>query len=63
MPSDIREQLIHTIMKIFNYNKKQANNLFKELLMCVKQRDLVTICFPSVRYLNFSFQDYYISYG
>ena len=48
MPSDIREQLIHTIMKTFNYNKKQANNLFKELLMCVKKRDLVNICSPII---------------
>lgn len=41
MPTDIREQLIHTIMKTFNYSKQQANHLFKELLMCVKRRDLV----------------------
>jgi hypothetical protein len=52
MPSDIREQLIHTIMKTFSYNKKQANNLFKELLMCVKERDLVTIFFFCVPLLN-----------
>lgn len=39
--ADIREQLIHTIMKTFNYTKSQANNLFKELMMCVKKRDLV----------------------
>ncbi len=45
MPAEIREQLIHTIMKTFNYNKNQANNLFKELLMCVKKRDLVTSFF------------------
>lgn len=43
MPDDIREQLIHTIMKTFSYTKKQANHLFTELLMCVKRRDLVII--------------------
>jgi hypothetical protein len=41
MPPDIQEQLIHMIMKTFSYTKTQANNLFKELLMCVKKRDLV----------------------
>ena len=43
MPDDIREQLIHTIMKTFSYTKKQANHLFTELLMCDKRRDLVII--------------------
>ena len=43
MPAEIQEQLIHTIMKTFSYTKRQANNLFKELMMCVKKRDLVKI--------------------
>ncbi|CAF3698093.1 unnamed protein product [Adineta steineri] len=43
MPVDIQEQLIHTIMKTFSYTRKQANNLFKELMMCVRKRDLITI--------------------
>ncbi|CAF1143570.1 unnamed protein product [Adineta ricciae] len=43
MPADIREQLIHTIMKTFTYTKKQAHSLFKELMACVKRRDLITI--------------------
>ena len=41
MAPEIQEQLIHTIMRTFSYTKKQANNLFRELLMCVKKRDLV----------------------
>jgi len=41
MPSEIQEQLIHTIIKTFNYTRKQANDLFKELMMCVKKRELV----------------------
>lgn len=49
MPDDIREQLIHTIMKTFNYTKNQAIHLFKELLMCVKKRDLVMIQFSLKR--------------
>jgi hypothetical protein len=43
MPSEIQEQLIHTIIKTFNYTRKQANDLFKELMMCVKKRELVNI--------------------
>jgi transient receptor potential cation channel subfamily M protein 3 len=45
MPSEIQEQLIHTIIKTFNYTRKQANDLFKELMMCVKKRELVNIYF------------------
>lgn len=41
MPIEIEEQLIQTIIRIFNYTKNQANNLFQELLLCVKRRDLV----------------------
>ncbi|CAF1325694.1 unnamed protein product, partial [Rotaria sordida] len=43
MSPEIQAQLIHTIMKTFSYTKKQANNLFHELMMCVKKRDLITI--------------------
>ncbi|CAF1499010.1 unnamed protein product [Rotaria sp. Silwood1] len=43
MSPDIQAQLIHTIMKTFSYTKKQAKNLFNELMMCVKRRDLITI--------------------
>jgi transient receptor potential cation channel subfamily M protein 3 len=41
MPPEIQEQLIRTIMKTFGYTNRQANNLFRELMMCVKRRDLV----------------------
>ena len=41
MPIEIEEQLIHTIIRTFNYTKKQAKNLLEELLLCVKRRDLV----------------------
>jgi hypothetical protein len=66
MPREIQEQLIHTIMKTFNYTKKQANDLFKELMMCVKKRDLVNIFFTlNILKQKFSlyFKDYNISYG
>lgn len=41
IPIEIEEQLIHTIIRTFNYTKKQAKNLLEELLLCVKRRDLV----------------------
>jgi transient receptor potential cation channel subfamily M protein 3 len=47
MPSEIQKQLIHTIIKTFNYTRKQANDLFKELMMCVRKRELVKIAFFS----------------
>ncbi|CAF3959542.1 unnamed protein product, partial [Rotaria sp. Silwood2] len=43
MSPEIQAQLIHTAMKTFSYTKKQAKNLFNELMMCVKRRDLITI--------------------
>jgi transient receptor potential cation channel subfamily M protein 3 len=54
MPTEIQEQLIHTIMKTFNYTQQQANNLFKELMMCVKKRDLVKIIFKYLKTNIFS---------
>lgn len=41
MPNDIQEQLIQTIMKTFTYTSRQARHLLKDLMMCVKRRDLV----------------------
>ncbi|CAF4934347.1 unnamed protein product, partial [Rotaria socialis] len=43
MAPDIQAQLMHTIMKTFMYTSKQAKNIFQELMMCVKKRDLITI--------------------
>jgi hypothetical protein len=55
MSPEIQEQLIQTIMKTFAYTRKQANNLFKELMMCVKNRDLVNFCFSRKTKIVFLF--------
>ena len=41
MPAEIEEQLIETMMRTFDCNLKLARHLFKDLMMCVKERDLV----------------------
>jgi hypothetical protein len=43
MDVDVKEQLINTIMKTFFYSKEQAENLFSELLNCVKNKELVIL--------------------
>ncbi|CAF0737337.1 unnamed protein product [Didymodactylos carnosus] len=43
MPLEIQEQLIQTIIKTFGYTREQAQNLFLELMLCVKRKDLITV--------------------
>ena len=42
MSPEIQEQFTQTITRTFSCSKNQANDLFKELMLCVKKRDLVT---------------------
>ncbi|XP_074651257.1 transient receptor potential cation channel subfamily M member 3-like [Tubulanus polymorphus] len=43
MPESLRDQLILTIEKTFQYSKEQAEKLFIELMMCVKKKELITV--------------------
>jgi hypothetical protein len=45
MPESLRDQLIMTIEKIFQYSKEQAEKLFIELMLCVKKKELVGLIF------------------
>ena len=42
MPESLRDQLIMTIQKIFQYTVEQAEKLFIELMLCVKKKDMVS---------------------
>ncbi len=42
MDVDLKEQLINTIMKTFSYNKHQAENIFVELMNCVRNKEYVS---------------------
>ena len=66
MPSDIQEQLIQTLMKTFTYNARQARHVFKELMMCVKRRDLVRSSFVSIKSIRSALPrwlDHHFSHG
>ncbi|KAL8568792.1 hypothetical protein ACOMHN_000075 [Nucella lapillus] len=43
MPESLRDQLIMTIQKIFQYTVEQAEKLFIELMLCVKKKELITV--------------------
>ena len=43
MSSDTREQLLVTIEKVFSYNRRQADQVFLELSVCMKKRQFITI--------------------
>ena len=43
MPETLRNQLILTIEKTFQYNQEQAEKLFIELMLCVKKKELITV--------------------
>lgn len=43
MLEGIRDQLIVTIQKTFQYTQLQAEKLFIELMLCVKKKELVCI--------------------
>ena len=41
MPESLRDQLILTVEKTFQYSHEQAEKLFIELMLCVKKKELV----------------------
>ncbi|XP_041371939.1 transient receptor potential cation channel subfamily M member 3-like isoform X2 [Gigantopelta aegis] len=43
MPESLRDQLILTIEKTFQYTQEQAEKLFIELMLCVKKKELITV--------------------
>ncbi|ESP05269.1 hypothetical protein LOTGIDRAFT_102152, partial [Lottia gigantea] len=43
MPESLRDQLILTIQKTFQYSLEQAEKLFIELMLCVKKKELITV--------------------
>ncbi|XP_064619053.1 transient receptor potential cation channel subfamily M member 3-like isoform X3 [Lineus longissimus] len=43
MPETLRDQLILTIEKTFQYTREQAEKLFIELMMCCKKKELITV--------------------
>ena len=43
MPSELQEQLLNSIEKVFNYNRRQAENVYVELIVCMKKRQYITI--------------------
>ena len=42
MPENLRDQLIATIERTFNYSSQQAEKVFIELMLCVRKRELVS---------------------
>lgn len=43
MPPESQEQLLHAIQKLFNYNRRQAESVYVELLLCMTKRQYITI--------------------
>lgn len=43
MAPDLQEQLLNAIQKVFNYNRRQAENIYVELILCMKKRQYITI--------------------
>ncbi|XP_033750310.1 LOW QUALITY PROTEIN: transient receptor potential cation channel subfamily M member 3-like [Pecten maximus] len=43
MPESLRDQLILTIQKTFQYSQEQAEKLFIELMLCIKKKELITV--------------------
>jgi hypothetical protein len=43
MPESLRDQLIATIEKTFQYSHQQAESVFIELMLCVKKKELVKL--------------------
>ena len=41
LPEALREQLIITIEKTFQYSRTQAEKLLTELMLCIMKRELV----------------------
>jgi transient receptor potential cation channel subfamily M protein 3 len=43
MALDLQEQLLNAIEKVFNYNRRQAETVYVELIVCMRKRQYITI--------------------
>ncbi|CAF4212741.1 unnamed protein product [Rotaria sp. Silwood2] len=43
MAADLQEQLLNAIEKTFNYNRRQAEKVYVELIVCMRKRQYITI--------------------
>lgn len=43
MAPDLQEQLLNAIEKTFNYNRRQAEKVYIELIVCMRKRQYITI--------------------
>lgn len=43
MPQELQEQLLNAIEKVFNYNRRQADTVYFELMICMRKRQYITI--------------------
>jgi transient receptor potential cation channel subfamily M protein 3 len=43
MAVELQEQLLHAIQKVFNYNRRQAETVYVELIVCMRKRQYITI--------------------
>jgi len=43
MAMELQEQLLHAVEKVFNYNRRQAENVYVELMLCMRKRQYITI--------------------
>ncbi|CAF0896318.1 unnamed protein product [Didymodactylos carnosus] len=43
MSVDLQDQLLRVIMKVFSYNRRQAENVYVELMLCMRKKEYITI--------------------
>jgi transient receptor potential cation channel subfamily M protein 3 len=43
MATDLQEQFLNAIQRIFNYNRRQAEKVYIELILCMGKRQYITI--------------------
>jgi len=43
MLPELREELLNAIEKVFNYNRRQAETVYVELMLCMRKRQYITI--------------------
>ena len=60
MAEPLRDQLILTIERTFQYTQDQAEKLFIELMLCVKKKELVGQPRFSLTFYNLSILDTFI---
>ena len=62
MPESLRDQLIVTIEKTFQYKREQAEKLFIELMLCMKKKDLVSIHFIEKLFIKLIIEKLFIEH-